>query len=81
MDRFELYDNCKPFNGLQQKLIKYFQYLYSQHKKLYVSAAEERMILQLLIWLQSHPRSQGLTADTALPEALAKTKTGTSKIL
>jgi hypothetical protein len=28
-----------------------------------------------------HPRSQGLTADTALPEALAKTKTGTSKIL
>jgi hypothetical protein len=22
-----------------------------------------------------HPRSQGLTADTALPEALAKTKT------
>jgi hypothetical protein len=29
----------------------------------------------------SHPRSQGLTADTALPKALAKTKTGTSKIL
>jgi hypothetical protein len=28
-----------------------------------------------------HPRSQGLTADTALPAALAKTKTGTSKIL
>ena len=30
---------------------------------------------------RTHPRSQGLTADTALPEALAKTKTGTSKIL
>jgi hypothetical protein len=30
---------------------------------------------------RTHPRSQGLMADTALPEALAKTKTGTSKIL
>jgi hypothetical protein len=26
-----------------------------------------------------HPRSQGLTADTALPEALAKTKTELQK--
>jgi hypothetical protein len=31
--------------------------------------------------LQTHPRSQCVTADTALPEALAKTNTGTSKIL
>jgi hypothetical protein len=28
-----------------------------------------------------HPRSQGLAADTALPKALEKTKTRTSKIL
>jgi hypothetical protein len=37
--------------------------------------------LQVEIPEYDHPRSQGLTADTALPEALAKTKTGTSKIL
>ena len=38
---------------------------------MYFQATAYIAVLQVLL----HPRSQGLTADTALPKALAKTKT------
>jgi hypothetical protein len=53
-------------------------FLFDFDSILFILYCARMILLRISVYISTHPRSQG---HTALPEALEKTKTGTSKIL